>query len=220
METEITRDAVLEQSAHVAMPSGLQWLRTGVALGLGVLYTLNLEHKPAADTIRVTIEGFLGALLADGRTWDRERDAWRIAEAFRRLGLRSDFPRPAHLLAALPPVKPTAEEVAEHYAMLAQQHRNRNEARARLEQPALVIADDPLAGVDFRLGFKRLRAAVGHERVQGYDPLPPKEDAFARANWVRRHQGQPEFATREEYEQYVAELQTAYEGGQDGSETQ
>ena len=159
MAGEITRELVLERSSDVAVPKGLEWLRTGIARGLGVLYTLNLEHKPAADTVRITVEGFLGALLADGQVWDQQRDAPRIVEAFRRLALRDQFPRPGHLLAALPPPALTITERTDLVVMAQRKERNEQESRQRLAQPACAGVEATVR-VDWRTGIAKLRAAM------------------------------------------------------------
>lgn len=97
-----------------------------MATGLQKLSCLSLDRTPAAEILSGTAQAWMEA-ITDGRAWDRNRDAERVATAFRTLARTARrWPAPADFLEALPPVppppaiayerKPASPEVASRYA--------------------------------------------------------------------------------------------------------
>ncbi|KTT63594.1 hypothetical protein NS383_18875 [Pseudomonas oryzihabitans] len=82
-----------------------KWLERAVIQGLQGLVALRLDGAPAADAITMTLDVWLVA-LGKGRSWEEERDVWRIQAAFSTLFATCErWPAPAALLRQLPPPK-------------------------------------------------------------------------------------------------------------------
>jgi len=82
-----------------------EWLERAVVQGLKGLVALRLDGAPAADAITMTLDVWLVA-LERGRSWEEDRDAWRIQAAFSTLFATCErWPAPAALLRQMPPPK-------------------------------------------------------------------------------------------------------------------
>lgn len=83
-----------------------EWLLDEILTGLQKLLCLSLDRTPAAETLPGTAQAWLEA-ITDGKAWDANRDAARIAAAFRTLARTARrWPAPAEFLDVLPPVPP------------------------------------------------------------------------------------------------------------------
>ena len=80
-----------------------EWLLDEVLNGLQKLFCLSLDRTPAAEMLPGTAQAWLEA-IADGKAWERGRDADRIAAGFRTLArIARRWPAPAEFLEVVPP---------------------------------------------------------------------------------------------------------------------
>jgi hypothetical protein len=219
-------DQAVELARGVRCPPGMEWLRACLAYGLGALATVNLEGRPSHDTVRVTIGVFLQAALTFTTDWQQARDVGRLNQAFRLMSLRRSFPTPSDLLRAMEPAppKPLSDE---ERAFLQEQQRLRAEETERQRQARRVqgpVQQQPIGNMGREKYRAALRAICARLVAGGAqppkpreisppldlkrlkpvnDPLPPAEDHYGRAQWVRRQLGMEPFASQAEYEAHV-----------------
>lgn len=79
------------------------WFHNAILDGLQRLYCLSLARTPAAELYPATILTWVET-LADGMSWEQDRDEARIAKTFRILErTRTEWPLPRNFLEALVP---------------------------------------------------------------------------------------------------------------------
>ena len=83
------------------------WFHNTIVSGVQQLHVLSLQGTPAAETVVLTAQVWIDALWNTPRSWDEERDAPRLREAFRSIAQRVDrWPAPKAVLENMPSAPP------------------------------------------------------------------------------------------------------------------
>lgn len=188
------------------------WLHNEIVDGLTTLMGLTLKFKPVDEPELQAVGWFLAVAEAGMEDpWRQAEDTPRIRRAFARLAKRDEWPRPGHLLAALPPCEARMREAqasadARSVHNLAARERALDDERARLaleaEQDAAWRAAHPLSRAlspgQRADRMRRLRREVFPESDNAVE-----NRRLAIVNKIREQRGAPPFATVAEWEAWA-----------------
>jgi hypothetical protein len=83
------------------------WFHNTIVSGVQQLHVLSLQGTPAAETVTLTAQVWIDTLWNTPRSWEEDRDAPRLREAFRSIAQRVDrWPAPKAVLDNMPNAAP------------------------------------------------------------------------------------------------------------------
>ena len=83
------------------------WFHNTIVSGVQQLHVLSLQGTPAAETVTLTAQVWIDTLWNMPRSWDEDRDAPRLRDAFRSIAQRVDrWPAPKAVLDNMPNAAP------------------------------------------------------------------------------------------------------------------